>query len=483
MPNFAAVMRKKHNLPVMESITIIDTASTGQSIAKVDDLVIFIEGGVPGDVVDLQVTRKKSRYREAKVIRIVKPSKKRVTPECQHFGVCGGCKWQDLDYSAQLFYKQKQVHDNLARIGRIELPEFAPILPSQRVYYYRNKLEYSFSNRKWLTPGEISSNEEIADRNALGFHIPKMFNKILDIKHCHLQPEPSNSIRLAIRQYALANGFTFFDPVEQHGDLRSLIIRTSSTGEVMVIVVFHTDNKEKRDELLGHIIEKFPGITSLMYVINPKRNDTIGDLEVHGFNKRDFIYEQMEGLKFKIGPKSFYQTNSDQAYELYKVTREFAGLSGDEVVYDLYTGTGTIALFVAHQAKKVVGVEYVEAAIEDAKNNAKLNGINNTAFYAGDMKDVLNDDFVRANGKPDVIITDPPRAGMHEDVVKKIAEIEPGRIVYVSCNPATQARDLAMLDEKYKVTRVQPVDMFPHTHHVENVVLLERRKPVTADNG
>lgn len=468
-------MRKKQNLPVMENITIIDTASTGQSIAKVNDLVIFIEGGVPGDVVDLQVTRKKSRYREAKVIKIIQPSDKRVTPECQHFGVCGGCKWQDLDYTAQLFYKQKQVHDNLTRIGKIELPEFTPILPSQRVYYYRNKLEYSFSNKKWLTPEEISSGEDIEDRNALGFHIPRMFNKILDIKHCHLQPEPSNSIRLAVKHYALENGFTFFDPNEQHGDLRNMIIRTSSTGEVMVIIVFHTDEKEKRESLLAHLLEKFPAITSLMYVINPKRNDTIGDLEVHSYNGRDFIYEQMEGLRFKIGPKSFYQTNSDQAHALYKVTREFAGLTGNETVYDLYTGTGTIALFVAHQAKRVIGVEYVEAAIEDARNNSELNGISNTAFYAGDMKDVLNDDFVRENGKPDVIITDPPRAGMHEDVVKKIAEIEPKRIVYVSCNPATQARDLATLDDKYKVTRGQAVDMFPHTHHVENVVLLERR--------
>ena len=459
----------------MEGITIMDTASTGQSIAKVNDLVIFIEGGVPGDVVDLQVTRKKARYREAKVIRILKPSEKRVTPECQHFGVCGGCKWQDLDYSAQLFYKQKQVYDNLSRIGKIELPEITPILPSQRIYYYRNKLEYSFSNKKWLTTEEIGSGQEIEERNALGFHIPKMFSKILDIRHCHLQPEPSNMIRLAVKQYALDNGYTFFDTMEQHGDLRSLIIRTSSTGEVMVIIVFHADDKEKREGLMNFLLKKFPEITSMMYVINPKKNDTIGDLEAHGFNGRDFIYEQMEGLKFKVGPKSFYQTNSDQAYALYKITREFAGLTGNEVVYDLYTGTGTIALFVSHQAKKVVGVEYVEAAIHDARNNAELNEINNTVFYAGDMKDVLNDAFVNENGKPDVIITDPPRAGMHEDVVKKIAEIEPKRIVYVSCNPATQARDLAMLDEKYKVTRVQPVDMFPHTHHVENVTLLEKR--------
>jgi 23S rRNA (uracil1939-C5)-methyltransferase len=466
---------KKQNLPVMENITITDAASTGQSIAKVNELVIFVEGGVPGDIVDIQVTKKKSKYREGKVVRLVEPSPKRVKPECQHFGVCGGCKWQDLAYKEQLFYKHKQVFDNLTRIGKIELPEFYPILPSENIYYYRNKLEFSFSNKKWLTLDEINSGIEIEDRNALGFHIPKMFNKILDIQHCHLQPEPSNAIRLTTRNYALRHGLGFFDPMEQTGFLRNMIIRTSSTGEVMVIIIFLTDDKAKREGLMDHLAENFPQITSLMYVINPKRNDTINDLEVHTYKGRDFILEQMEGLKFKIGPQSFYQTNSGQAYALYKIARDFAGLTGNETVYDLYTGTGTIALFVAHQAKKVVGIEYVDAAIEDAKVNAELNGIDKTVFYAGDMKDVLTHDFVEKNGKPDVIITDPPRAGMHEDVVKRISEIEPQRIVYVSCNPATQARDLALLDEKYKVTKVQPVDMFPHTHHVENVVLLERR--------
>lgn len=459
----------------MENITILDTAATGQSIAKDNDLVIFIEGGVPGDVVDVQVTKKKSKYREAKVIRIVTPSPDRVTPECQHFGTCGGCKWQDLDYSRQLYYKQKQVTDNLTRIGKIALPELAPIMASKNVYYYRNKLEFSFSNKKWLTHEEISSGKDIGDRNALGFHIPKMFNKILDVKHCYLQPDPSNAIRITTKDYALQNGLTFFDPTEQTGFLRNMIVRTSSTGEVMVIVIFHNDDKAAREGLLEHLAGQFPQVTSLMYVINPKRNDTINDLDVHTYKGRDFIFEEMEGLKFKVGPKSFYQTNSDQAYALYKVTREFAGLTGNEVVYDLYTGTGTIALFVAHQAKKVVGVEYVEAAIQDAKVNAELNNIGHTTFYAGDMKDVLTHDFVMQNGKPDVIITDPPRAGMHEDVVKRISEIEAKRVVYVSCNPATQARDLALLDHKYKVTRVQPVDMFPHTHHVENVVLLELR--------
>jgi 23S rRNA (uracil1939-C5)-methyltransferase len=460
----------------MENLTILDTASTGQSVAKQDDLVIFIEGGVPGDVVDVQLTKKKSKYREGRVIRIVEPSPYRVKPECQHFGVCGGCKWQDLDYSRQVFYKQKQVHDNLHRIGKIELPDFAPILPSGKVYYYRNKLEFSFSNRKWLTQEEIASGDSFeGDRNALGFHIPKMFNKILDIQHCHLQPEPSNAIRLATRNYAIENGLTFFDPTEQTGFLRNMIVRNSSTGEVMVIVIFHNDDKPAREGLLNHLAERFPEITSLMYVINPKRNDTINDLEAQVFKGRDFIFEEMEGLKFKVGPKSFYQTNSEQAYALYKITRDFAGLTGNEVVYDLYTGTGTIALFVAHNAKKVVGIEYVEDAIKDAKVNAELNNISHASFYAGDMKDVLTQDFVEKNGKPDVIITDPPRAGMHEDVVKRIAETGAKRIVYVSCNPATQARDLAILDEKYKVTKVQPVDMFPHTHHVENVVLLELR--------
>jgi 23S rRNA (uracil1939-C5)-methyltransferase len=469
-------MRKKQDLPVMENITIIDTASSGQSIAKVEDLVIFIEGGVPGDVADIQVTKKKSKYREARVIRIVQPSPARVKPECIHFGVCGGCKWQDLDYREQLKYKQKQVYDSLHRIGKIELPEFFPILASANVYYYRNKLEFSFSNRKWLTPEEIGSGHDFeGDRNALGFHIPKMFNKILDIHHCHLQPDPSNSIRLLTKEYALLHGLTFFDPVEQKGFLRNMIVRTSTTGEVMVIVIFHSDDKAAREGLLDHLAARVPLITSLMYVINPKRNDTINDLEVHTYKGNGFIYEQMEGLRFKIGPKSFYQTNSEQANNLYKVTRDFAGLTGNETVYDLYTGTGTIALFVARGAKKVVGIEYVADAIEDAKANAALNNIGHTVFYAGDMKDVLTHEFVNANGNPDVIITDPPRAGMHEDVVQRISEIGPQKIVYVSCNPATQARDLSLLDHKYKVTKVQPVDMFPHTHHVENVVLLEKR--------
>ncbi len=461
----------------------MDASSDGQSVAKTDEYVIFIKGAVPGDLVDLQITRKKSKYREANVIEVKERSDKRTEPVCTHFGVCGGCKWQNMHYDWQLFYKQKQVSDALTRLAKIELPEIQKILPSKKVYQYRNKLEFTFSNKKWLTKEQIedktlSFGEGLTEvsRNALGFHIPGMFDKILDIDTCHLQEEPSNAIRNEIRAYALKNSLPFFDLREQIGLLRNIIIRSTSTGEWMLIVAFHYDDKPVIEKLLNHIADKFPQITSLQYVINAKRNDTIGDLDIILFKGNDSIYENMEGLKFKIGPKSFYQTNSDQAYELYKITREFAAIKNTDVVYDLYTGTGTIANFVAHQAKKVVGVEYVPAAIEDAKINSELNKITNTVFYAGDMKDVLNDAFINENGKPDVIITDPPRAGMHDDVTKKILEIEPNRIVYVSCNPATQARDLQMLDTKYKVTKVQPVDMFPQTHHVENVVLLELKK-------
>lgn len=473
----------KKPLPILENIRVMDASSDGQSVAKTDEYVIFIKGAVPGDLVDLQITRKKSKYREANVIEVKERSDKRTEPVCTHFGVCGGCKWQNMHYDWQLFYKQKQVSDALTRLAKIELPEIQKILPSKKIYQYRNKLEFTFSNKKWLTKEQIedktlSFGEGLTEvsRNALGFHIPGMFDKILDIDTCHLQEEPSNAIRNEIRAYALKNSLTFFDLREQIGLLRNIIIRSTSTGEWMLIVAFHYDDKPVIEKLLNHIADKFPQITSLQYVINAKRNDTIGDLDIILFKGNDSIYENMEGLKFKIGPKSFYQTNSDQAYELYKTTREFAAIKNTDVVYDLYTGTGTIANFVAHQAKKVVGVEYVPAAIEDAKINSELNKITNTVFYAGDMKDVLNDAFINENGKPDVIITDPPRAGMHDDVTKKILEIEPNRIVYVSCNPATQARDLQMLDTKYKVTKVQPVDMFPQTHHVENVVLLELKK-------
>jgi len=474
--------KSKKILPILENVSVIDASSDGQAVAKTDEYVIFIKGAVPGDVVDLQITRKKSKYREANTIAIKKKSEKRVDPVCSHFGVCGGCKWQNMDYEWQLFYKQKQVNDALTRLIKIELPEIQKIIPSKKIYYYRNKLEFTFSNKKWLTQEQIDDKNlafgeasgEIS-RNALGFHIPGSFDKILDIDTCFLQEEPSNAIRNEIKKYALENKLSFFDLREQIGLMRNIIIRSTSTGEWMLIVCFHYDEKEVIEKLLNHVADTFPQITSLQYVINSKRNDTIGDLEIKLFKGNDSIYENMEGLKFKIGPKSFYQTNSEQAYELYKVTRDLAAIKNTDIVYDLYTGTGTIANFVAHQAKRVIGVEYVPAAIEDAKINSQINNISNTIFYAGDMKDVLNDTFIKENGMPDVIITDPPRAGMHEDVTKKILEIAPQRIVYVSCNPATQARDLQILDEKYKVIKVQPVDMFPQTHHVENVVLLEKR--------
>jgi len=472
----------KKVLPILENITVIDASSDGQAVGRMDEVVIFIKDAVPGDVVDVQVTRKKNKFREGKAIKIHTYSNKRTEPVCSHFGTCGGCKWQNMDYEFQLFYKQKQVSDALTRIAKIELPEIKPIIPSEKTYKYRNKLEFTFSNKKWLTLEQVNDKsiafgegKDEVTRNALGFHIPGMFDKILDIDTCHLQEEPSNAIRNELKKYALENQLSFFDLREQVGFLRNIIIRSTSTGEWMLIVSFHYEDKPAIEKLLNHLSEKFPQITSLNFVINSKKNDTISDLDIKLFKGNDSIYETMEGLKFKIGPKSFYQTNSEQAYQLYKVTRDFAGITASDIVYDLYTGTGTIANFVAHQAKKVVGVEYVPAAIEDAKINSELNGITNTSFYAGDLKDILNNDFVNENGKPDIIITDPPRAGMHEDVTKKILEIEPKRIVYVSCNPSTQARDLQLLDAKYKVINVQPVDMFPQTHHVENVVLLELR--------
>ncbi len=472
----------KKVLPILENITVIDASSDGQAVGRMDEVVIFIKDAVPGDVVDVQVTRKKNKFREGKAIKIHTYSNKRTEPVCSHFGTCGGCKWQNMEYEFQLFYKQKQVSDALTRIAKIELPEIKPIIPSKKTYKYRNKLEFTFSNKKWLTLEQVNDKsiafgegKDEVTRNALGFHIPGMFDKILDIDTCHLQEEPSNAIRNELKKYALENQLSFFDLREQVGFLRNIIIRSTSTGEWMLIVSFHYEDKPAIEKLLNHLSEKFPQITSLNFVINSKKNDTISDLDIKVFKGNDSIYETMEGLKFKIGPKSFYQTNSEQAYQLYKVTRDFADITASDIVYDLYTGTGTIANFVAHQAKKVVGVEYVPAAIEDAKINSELNGITNTSFYAGDLKDILNNDFVNENGKPDIIITDPPRAGMHEDVTKKILEIEPKRIVYVSCNPSTQARDLQLLDAKYKVINVQPVDMFPQTHHVENVVLLELR--------
>ena len=470
--------RKKKELPLLEKVTITDVAAEGKAVAKVNELVIFVPYVVPGDVVDLQVKRKKNHYAEAVAVKFHEKSPLRTEPFCSHFGVCGGCKWQCLSYEEQLKYKQKQVFDNLTRIGKVELPEFRPILGSEKTRFYRNKLEFTFSNKRWLTEEEVKQDVKYDQMNAVGFHIPGAFDKVLAIDKCWLQDDISNQIRNAVRDYAYAHNFPFFDLRTQEGLLRNIMIRTSSTGELMVVLqckVTDDEGRRKMEEILQFMADSFPQITSLMYVINNKCNDTIGDLDVEVFKGNDHIFEEMEGLRFKVGPKSFYQTNSEQAYNLYKVAREFAGLTGNELVYDLYTGTGTIANFVARQARKVVGIEYVPEAIEDAKVNSALNGIDNTLFYAGDMKDILTNDFIAEHGRPDVIITDPPRAGMHNDVIDVILAAEPKRIVYVSCNPATQARDLQLLDGKYKATAVQPVDMFPHTHHVENVVQLERR--------
>lgn len=470
--------RKKKELPLLEKVTITDVAAEGKALAKVNDLVIFVPYVVPGDVVDLQIKRKKNHYAEAVAVKFHEYSPERAEPFCQHYGVCGGCKWQCLSYENQIKYKQKQVFDNLTRIGKVELPEFMPILGSEKTRFYRNKLEFTFSNKRWLTEEEVKQDVKYDQMNAVGFHIPGAFDKVLAIEKCWLQDDISNQIRNAIRDYAYAHELEFFNLRTQEGMLRNMMVRTSSTGELMVLlqckIVNDTQLAQMKD-LLQYVGDTFPQITSLLYVINNKCNDTIGDLDVEVFKGNDHIYEEMEGLRFKVGPKSFYQTNSEQAYNLYKVARDFAGLTGNELVYDLYTGTGTIANFVARRARKVVGIEYVPEAIEDAKVNSQINGIENTLFYAGDMKDILTQDFINEHGRPDVIITDPPRAGMHNDVIDVLLFAEPRRIVYVSCNPATQARDLQLLDAKYKVTAVQPVDMFPHTHHVENVVLLEKR--------
>ncbi len=459
----------------MEKVSVTGVAAEGKAIARVDGMTVFVPFAVPGDVADIQITKKKSNYAEGKVIRFESFSENRAEAFCEHFGTCGGCKWQILPYGEQLKYKQKQVEDNLTRIGKVELPEISPILGAPETTFYRNKLEFTFSDKRWLTEKEISSGSEPRQMDALGFHIPGMFDKVLDINKCWLQDDLSNQIRNAVREFCLKNDFSFFDLRDQSGLMRTLILRNTSVGEWMVIVVFYEDDAEKREMLLNFLAGKFPQITSLLYIINRKANDTITDQQVHVWKGRDYIVEEMEGLQFKIGPKSFYQTNSRQAYNLYKVAREFAGLSGSERVYDLYTGTGTIANFVARNAGKVIGIEFVDEAIEDARKNSRNNNIENTSFFAGDMRKILTVDFIREQGRPDVIITDPPRAGMHDDVIGAILFAEPRRIVYVSCNPATQARDLNLLDGKYRVTRVQPVDMFPHTHHVENVVLLERR--------
>ena len=468
--------RKKKPFPVLENITITDVAAEGKALTRVGEMVVFVPFAVPGDVVDLQIKKKKHSYCEAEVVRFIKYSNVRATPKCEHFGVCGGCKWQNLPYEEQLKAKQKQVYDQLRRIGKVELPEFQPIMGSVKTFEYRNKLEFGCCNKRWLTKEQVASGFKYDNMNGIGFHITGAFDKILPIEKCWLMDDTHNQIRNAIRDYAFENNLNFFDLRGQKGLLRDIIIRNSNTGEWMVIVQFHYDqegDEQKAKALLQHVADRFPQITALMYVNNQKCNDTIGDQDVMVFKGNDHIFETMEGLKFKVGPKSFYQTNTDQAYLLYKVAREFAQLTGEEIVYDLYTGTGTIANFVAHKAKKVIGIEYVPEAIEDAKVNSQVNGIENTSFFAGDMKDILTDDFIAEHGRPDVIITDPPRAGMHPDVISVIMKARPKRIVYVSCNPSTQARDLQLLDAEYKVVKVQPVDMFPHTPHVENVVLLE----------
>jgi len=468
--------RRKQRKQIFENVEVIDAGAKGKTVAKAPDgKVIFLSNAVPGDVVDVQTFKKRKAYYEGKATTFHKLSDKRIEPICEHFGTCGGCKWQNMAYQHQLFYKQKEVTNNLTRIGHIELPEATPILGSAEQYFYRNKMEFSFSNSRWLTVEEIQSDADLGDRNALGFHIPGMWDKILDVKKCHLQADPSNAIRNAVKQFAIENDLEFFNTRNQTGLLRTMMIRTSSTGDIMVMIQFFKEDKPKRELLLDFLSETFPQITSLQYVINGKANDTIYDQEVICYKGNDHIFEEMEGLRFKINAKSFYQTNSNQAFELYKITRDFAGLTGNELVYDLYTGTGTIAQFVAKQASKVIGVESVPDAITAAKENAQLNNIKNVEFFVGDMKHVFNTDFINTHGQPDVIITDPPRDGMHKDVVQQILNIAPKKVVYVSCNSATQARDLALMDAQYKVIKTQAVDMFPQTFHIENVVLLEKR--------
>lgn len=470
-------MRKKAKRIILKDLEVTGAGAKGKAIARAEDgRVVFINNAVPGDVVDVQTTKKRKSYFEGHAIALHKASEKRVEPPCQHFDNCGGCKWQNMAYRYQLDYKQDEVVNNLKRIGKIELPEVTPIAGSEEQYFYRNKMEFSFSNNKWLTPEQIQSDAVIDNRNALGFHIAGMWDKILDIQKCHLQRDPSNAIRNGVRKFAIDNNLSFFYPRAREGLLRTLMIRTSSNGELMVLLQFFEDDPAGREKILGYIQQTFPEVTSLLYVINNKGNDTIYDQDVICHAGRDHIFEEMEELRFKINAKSFYQTNSEQAHVLYKITRDFAGLTGNETVYDLYTGTGTIAQFISRKAKKVVGVESVPDAIDAARENAQLNGIDNVSFYVGDMKEVFNDAFIAENGHPDVIITDPPRDGMHKDVVAQLLKIAADRIVYVSCNSATQARDLAMLDAMYKVERFQPVDMFPQTHHVENVVLLVKRE-------
>lgn len=469
-------MRKKRAHPLLTDVQITGIAAEGKAIGRHDEKVVFVPFAAPGDIADIQVTRKRRKYMEGRIVNLKQRSGSRKEPFCEHFGICGGCKWQHISYEEQLQFKQQHVLDHFTRIGKLELPEHEQILPSHKSRYYRNKLEFTFTSRRWMTDEEVASGEEIGEFRAAGFHIPGRFDKVLDINKCYLQQEPSNSIRLAVKEYALRNDLEFFDLLKQKGFLRTLIIRTSSTGEVMVIVVFFREEQGTRESLLSWLKEQFPSVTSLMYVINPKANDTITDLEVNLFSGRDHITEEMEGLRFKVGPKSFYQTNSEQAYELYKIVRDYVLPRKHEIIYDLYAGTGTIAAFISRHCGKVHGLEYVPEAIEDANFNAKVNGLGNMVFHAGDIKDLLTPGFVGQNGAPHTIITDPPRTGMHPSVVERILEISPAKIVYVSCNSATQARDIQLLDERYRIERMRAVDMFPHTHHIENVVLLAKRK-------
>lgn len=476
-------MRRKRKRIVFEDLEIIDAAARGKAIAKAPDgRVVFVANAVPGDVATIETFKKRKGFYEGKAISFSKYSDKRTTAPCPHFGVCGGCQWQNMNYENQLFYKQKEVEENLKRIAKVDFPPLLPILGSKKQYYYRNKMEFSFSDNKWLTLEQIQSDEIIENKNALGFHIPGMWDKILDLNICLLQEDPSNAIRDFVKFTAEELDLPFFNTREQTGLLRNLMIRTSSLGEIMVLIQFTYEDEENIPLLMEEIQKKFPEITSLLYVINPKANDTIYDLEIQLFSGRDHIFEEMEGLKFKINAKSFYQTNSEQAYELYKIARDFADLKGDELVYDLYTGTGTIAQFVAKNAQKVIGVEAVPDAIAAAKENAERNGIGNTEFYVGDMRKVFNEEFIATHGRPEVVITDPPRDGMHPDVVRQLLSLEAEKIVYVSCNSATQARDIALLDEKYIIEKVQPVDMFPQTYHVENVVLLIKRQKEFSDD-
>ncbi|HUX58741.1 MAG TPA: 23S rRNA (uracil(1939)-C(5))-methyltransferase RlmD [Bacteroidales bacterium] len=468
-------MGRKKDFPLLEKVTITDIGAEGNALARVDNLVVFVPMLIPGDVVDLRVIKKKKKYFEGRVVRVHEYSADRVEPRCKHFGICGGCKWQHLPYHFQLQYKEKQVIDNLTRIGKIDLSGINPIIGSSEIFLYRNKLEYTFSDKRWHTIEEVASGNKFEKENALGFHIPGLFDKVLDIEECHLQPEPSNAIKNAVREYASRNNLQFFDLRDQNGFLRNLVIRNSIEGKVMVIVVFFHDDVEKREGLLDFLVSEFPQITSMMYVINSKKNDSLNDQSPILYKGEGYLVEEMDGLKFRVGPKSFYQTNTKQALTLYRIAKDFAGLTGKEIVYDLYTGTGTIANYVAESAAKVIGIEYVEEAVRDAILNSEINNIRNTQFFAGDLKDVLSDKFLKINGKPDVVITDPPRAGMHEDVVKTILLAAPDRIVYVSCNPSTQARDILLLSGSYLVSDVQPVDMFPHTHHVENVVLMRKK--------